>query len=40
MASDGALGTTQKLLAKKGVGILFHGIWTFGVKVIESQRFF
>jgi len=38
--SGSILHTTQKLLAKKGAWTLFHGVWSYGVEVIEFQSFY
>jgi len=38
--SGGALGTAQKLLARRGVWTLFRGDWTNIVKVIGFQSFY
>jgi len=38
-ASGGKFGTAQKLLVRRGAWTLFCGVWTFGVKVIEFQKF-
>jgi len=37
--SNGALITTQELLARRGARTLFCGVWTCCVKVLEFQRF-
>jgi len=34
------LSTIRKSSIKKGVWTLFHGIWTYGVKIIEFSTFY
>jgi len=35
----GTFGITQKTLVRRGAQTLLSGVWTFGVEVIEFQRF-
>jgi len=32
------LGTVGKLSARRGAQALFHGIWTYGGKVMDFQK--